>query len=232
MLEVRPMISCKAFAIKRRGIVFMLLGIAVLLLSCTDTNCPTVCDECGENGISRPTPDSLLSFLAEAYEGRDIDAYSEALHDYYEFEFTPDIADSLGLPPDRSWWGKEMDVASTGNMFDDVHVNHIEFNLSQFDVRSDWQDCWREFISDDPPETTLIQGLCQNFEPDIKVYMEEPGQEERILWVHESILGIMVIPDPSSEGEWVVVRIVETKRDPLTSATEPSTWGGIKGMFK
>ncbi|MFH1314076.1 MAG: hypothetical protein ABIJ00_12735 [Candidatus Eisenbacteria bacterium] len=224
--------SRTVFATSRCGMMFILLSTVALMFSCTDNNCVTVCDECEETGPLRLTPDSLLNFLAEAYEGKDIDAYSEALHEYYEFEFTDDIADSLGLPPERSWWAKEMDVASTGNMFDHVNVNDVEFHLAEFGVGLDWQDCSHEFISGDPPETTLIQGICQVFEPDIKVYIEEPGQEERILWVHGSLLAIMVTPDPNSEGEWVVLRIVETKKNPLVSAPEPSTWGGIKGMFK
>jgi hypothetical protein len=210
----------------------LLMLVGILAFSCTEQNCTTVCDEDEECGGLRATPDSLLNFLAEAYEGRTIAAYGGALHEYFEFEFTPDIADSLGLPPDSPWWDKERDMTSTGIMFDDVHVSHIEFHLSEFGIGFDWDECWREFITGDPPDTTLIQGVRKVFEPEIKVYIDEPGQEERILWVHESLLDIMVTPDPNSEGEWVIVRIMEIKKNPLMFATQPSTWGLIKYLFK
>jgi hypothetical protein len=210
----------------------LLLVVTVFVVSCTEKNCVTVCDECREECGLRPTPDSLLSFLAEAYEGKNLEAYSEALHDSFQFEFTDDIADSLGLPPESPWWAKDQDVASTENMFENAHVRWIECEFSPFGVGMEWRDCEHEFISGDPPDTTLIQGVCKVFEPEIKVYIEEPGQEERILWVHESILAVMVTPDPYSEGEWVIVRLVETKKNPLMSATEASSWGSIKAMFK
>ncbi|MFH1314075.1 MAG: hypothetical protein ABIJ00_12730 [Candidatus Eisenbacteria bacterium] len=223
--------SCNTVSVRRCGMMFMLLGMVVLVFSCADNNCVTICDECEETGPGRELPD-ILRVFSWAYEQKDIDAYSEALHEYYEFEFTDDIADSLGLPPDRSWWAKDMDVASTGIMFEDAHVKDIEFHLNEFGIGSDWVDCSHEFISGDPPETTSIEGMCQVFEPEIKVHMDDPWYEERILWVHESLLAIMVTPDPNSEGEWVILRIVETKKNPLVLATEASTWGSIKAMFR
>jgi hypothetical protein len=202
--------------------VWVLLAILLGLLAATGCG---VSDNGGNGPVTdynRKTPDNLLNFFGYAYEEEDPELYDEALDFYFEFEFTDEVADSLGLPKDSPWWGKEEDKASTENMFDDAHVKKIEFHLERSGVGSDWEDCWREFITDDPPETTLIQGVCEIFEPEIKVYIEEPGEEERILWVHESLLDIMVRPDPEQPELWTILRIKETKKNPFAASTQLS----------
>ncbi|MFH1314077.1 MAG: hypothetical protein ABIJ00_12740 [Candidatus Eisenbacteria bacterium] len=229
--------SCNAFTVRRFSTILVVLSLGVLVFSCADHNfSPIFKVDPGGPVYTRTTPDNLLEFLADAYEREDIDAYSEALHPYFEFEFTVDIADSLGLPRESPWWGKEEDIQSTRNMFDDPDVIGIEMHLDPFGAGSAWEDCWRQFIWGDPPETTLIQGLCQVFEPGIKVHIQEPGEELWIFWVHESLLDIMVTPDPEEEGLWVVLRIKETRKYPVIhpqgEATVASSWGSIKAMFR
>jgi hypothetical protein len=240
--------SCNEFIIRRYCLVLVALAIIALMASCFEDDCDRVCDGSADD-VLRGSPDSLLDFLADAYEGEDIDAYGEALSDYFEFEFTEDIADSLGLPGDAPWWGREEDIQSTSNMFDDPEVADIQMTLQRLTVDPVWADCGRWFVRGDPPESTYITGLHEVFEPDIKVTVAD-SQEPIIFWVHRwSLLDIMVTPDPTSEGEWVVLRIKETLKpgysvgltqttfgEPCVpkprASTLPSTWGSIKAMFK
>jgi hypothetical protein len=212
--------------------VLVAASLVMVLLSCTEKNCLTVCEVCQECARSREHPDSLLVFLADAYEGKNIEAYSSALHESFLFEFTPEIAESLGLCDTLPFWHKADDIASTQNMFSDPDVKLIEMEFCEAFVGDYWEDCWREFITVDPPETTLIQGLCLMFEPEIKVHIEKPDEDPRVLWVGESLVDVMVAPDPRDEGQWVFVRIKEVPKSPWMSATEPSTWAGIKRMFQ
>jgi hypothetical protein len=150
--------SCFASSVRRAGTLLLVLSLGLLLVSCEEDDCVTGCNQCSPQKL-RTSPDHLLSFLADAYEAEDVDAYGEALSDYFEFEFTPDIADSLGLPQDCPYWGKEEDIASTLKMFDDPDVANVEIHLAPWGVASTWEYCRREFIIGDPPETTLINGL-------------------------------------------------------------------------
>ena len=162
----------------------------------------------GPPDIDRTSPDRLLNYFAYAYENQEIDRYDEAIDDYFEFEFTPDVADTLGLPEETPWWGKVEDRQSTLNMFNAEEVKSVEFHLTETGVNAPWEDCGRWFLIGDPPESTFIMGLCKEFEPDIKVTIEE-AVEPRILWVNTSLLDIMVRPDPNDPELWTILRIRE-----------------------
>jgi hypothetical protein len=201
-----------------RRSIWILLGISLGMLTATGCWNPFSSGGGGGNGggtdIHRGDPDALLNFFAYAYEDQDIDLYEIALDDSFEFEFTEDVADSLGLPEDSPWWGKDEDRQSTLNMFNAPDVKSVEFHLSKVGIGTDWEDCYREFIKGDPPETTRVRGLCQDYEPDIKVTIEQPGEEPRQLWVNDSYLAITVRPDPKEPELWTILRIVETKQNP------------------
>jgi hypothetical protein len=198
----------------RRGALFMLV-VSLGLLTAMGCWNPFSSDDGGGGGgggkpdIDRTNPDKLLNFFAYAYENQDIELYREALDDYFEFEFTEDVADSLGLPEDTPWWGKEEDVQSTLNMFNAEDVQSVSIILAEVGVGAPWEDCTRRFINGDPPETTYINGLCKDFEPDIKVTVDE-GDEPTIYWVNTSYLAIMVRVDPHDPGLWTILRIKET----------------------
>jgi hypothetical protein len=177
-------------------------------------------------------PDGLLECFAISYSIQAIRMCGQALDELFEFESAEDVADSLGLPPDRPWWGKTNDMQSTLNMFDACHVTVVEL---------DWEACIHQFIdtSTAPPETTMIEGVCRMFEPDVRVYIEEPGEEPWIIWANSTLLDIMVRPDPDEPGVWTILRIKERYKYPVragqlragVSGTEGSSWGSIKAMF-
>jgi len=245
--------SCNEVSFKRRPTVVVMAIVSCLFaltLSCSESKCPSTCDVIPL--YPRPSANDLIEFFAGAYEEEDIEKYSVALSEFFEFEFTPDVADSLGLPEETPWWGKTDDIASTENMFGAPEVPKIQIDLDQ-SGSSSWESVVHRHIGpdgDDPgdePDTTEIEGLGKEFEPDIKVWIDRPDEDVFILWVNNSLLDIWVAPDPDSPGHWVILRIKEMEKpglallpeDPGTrsiqtqsAASEPSTWGGIKSMFR
>jgi hypothetical protein len=162
----------------------------------------------GGNGhevrYDRTTPDKLLNFFSQAYEDQDIDKYDESLDLAFHFQFTQEVADSLGLPPDQPWWGKVEDLASTGNMFDNPEVTSIAMDMIR---RIPWYAC-TDSITD-------LDGLCSVIEPDIKVTVERAGESEpTTYWVNNSRLDVMVIQDRNDSDLWTILRIEEYLKNP------------------
>ncbi len=147
------------------------------------------------------TRDGLLNFFANAYENRDLERYSEALHDKFQFQFTPEVAESIGLPADEPWWGKTEDVASTNNMFNEQTVTRIKMDLPD----PNWFPCR---VIRDPADT--LDGFCTRVTPDIRVTIEEPGKEELILLVNKSWLDIAITLDPNDDELWQIIGIEES----------------------
>jgi hypothetical protein len=192
----------------RRG-GWVIVGLSVLILLVAGCWNPFSSDDGGGGGGPvkyERTRDGLLNFFANAYENRDLERYSEALHDKFQFQFTPDVAESIGLPADEPWWGKTEDVASTNNMFDEQTVARIKMDLPD----PNWFPCRviRQNLEPLPPDT--LEGFCARVEPDIRVTIEEPGKEELILVVNRSWLDIAITPDPNYEKLWQIIGIEES----------------------
>ncbi len=167
----------------------------------------------GKNGggseINRELMDNLVDFLAFAYERREIEKYEEALDDRYLFEFTEDVADSLNLPPDEPWWGKEEDVRSTENMFEDPEVTNIVMDLSN--KISEWAPI-EEIRPREGGGVDTINAFVARFEPLIIVTVEKPGAEPTNWEVRDSWVDIWATPDPNYEGLWTILRIKEIRK--------------------
>ena len=84
-------------------------------------------NQCGAHCPARIHPDSLLLALACSFNEKDVDVYSDLLHDDFLFVFVPEVAESLGLPPDEQWWGIMEDVVATRAIFEDSTVTEIVF---------------------------------------------------------------------------------------------------------
>lgn len=146
----------------------------------------------GEPDTDRTTPERLIDFFADAYERKDIEKYGESLDDGYLFVFTPQDADSLGLPPDEPWWGKTEDLASTTKMFEDSDVSDVQM----------------EILGKDGPWPTE-DGVEYRIDPSIKVTIEPAGEEPTTYWVYQSYLYAEIIVDPYDGDLWVFKRITE-----------------------
>ena len=153
----------------------------------------------------RTNQDNLMNFFAQAYEDKDILDYDDALDVSFLFQFTPEVAESLKLPEDKPWWGKTEDVISTGNMFEEPTVTDI---VMDYEYVVDWYTCW-DSLTTEFGKDTLFSGLCARLKPDIKVTIETPGTEPRILWVNNSWLDVMVVPDRFEDELWTILRIQE-----------------------
>jgi hypothetical protein len=212
--------------------VILALGVFLIAVTvfCSSDKKTNVKGDDGDHPVPS-SPEGALEALAHYYEAQDVSGYAGVLCEDYLFLFTAEVAESLTLPEEKPWWGKTEDLVSTGNMFDDATVKSVRLNYMYL---TDWEPCY-----DERPDTTYT-GLCCRVEPDIKVSLERHGYEPRTLWVNDSWLDVMVVPDPHAEGYWCVLRIEEVRksgkvvRGRLTgsaSATEASTWSGIKAVW-
>jgi hypothetical protein len=185
-------------------------GVWILLTACFVTLLVAGCwNPFGTNGdgnkkdpiqFNRESPDNLVAFYADKYERKDSDGCEESLHDSFLFQFTPEVAEIIGLPADEPWWGKTRDLESTENMFDAVTVTDINMDMGDptwtltQEVREDitFQDCRLARVS-----------------PIIQVEVIEEGKEPTILQVDRSWLDIVVITDPNDPKLWQILRINE-----------------------
>ena len=204
---------------RRIPVAIVILSLA-LLLSCSDdktVNTP-------EPEYSRGTPEDLLAAFSYSLEQRDIDIYAECLDEGYVFQFTDWDAYVVGLPEAEPWWGRTEDIACMANIFDCEDIIVIQCDLP---IKSG------PWATDD--------GLGYRLDPSIKFTYEEPGAVEPMTyWVYRSWLDVEVIPDPYDSEKWVFRGIVEVMKEgstggpahPLEAATEASTFGGVKAMFR
>ncbi len=208
-------------------LIVPVLGIS-LMLSCSSDKGTEIDDpDCPD----RTTADGLLKMFANAYAEMNLLDYDECLDESFLFMFTDEIADSLGLPQDEPWWGKTEDIISTRNMFEDPVVLNVAFS---YEALGEWAPC--HAVRDD----TTFSGFCRTFDPLIEVTVSAHSEYDPILKfrVDDSFLDVMVVPDRFTDGLWCILRIEEVKKQHLRSpvvsevtATEPSTWGGIKSMW-
>jgi hypothetical protein len=250
-LDASEVIRCGRCEMTRVLITLLVVSMAAISLTCsesrlTDPKDQEMCDEVGAGApwegkmAERYDPDGLVKHYAASYARRRLLACNRALDDLFEFEFTPEVADSMGLPPEAPWWRKVHDIGATMRMFEDPSVTQIQMTLDP--VGTAWEDCARWFVHPfaDPPETVYVAGLCRTFEPDIRVYIDMGGGEPIALWVNATLLDIMVRPDPVEPGGWKIVRIMERHKPMASSrpllagatATEGTTWGEIKSLYR
>ena len=194
----------------RRG-AWILIGASLMIIMMAGCWNPFSSDEGGNGGnpeVYKRTRDGILNFLANAYETKDIQKYGIALYDRFQFQFTPDVAESIGLPADEPWWGRTEDIASTENMFGTPTVSHIQMELPN--PAWFWCQVIRENEEGVPPDT--LEGFCTRVTPDIRVTIEEPGKEELILKVDRSWLDIDITPDPNDDELWQIIAIEESRQ--------------------
>lgn len=168
-------------------------------------------------------PDMATHMLAHAYENLNLGLYDELLHSDFRYEFTPEDADSLGLPPDEPWWYKVPDVQSTQRLFEDPELISIRMDLERVTSWSLHTD-----------SLTGLQGRLAQFEPDIRITVDF-GPEPIIFLINGSVLDIFVVPvQDGGPADW---RVLSIKESIVFSSggnvlTEPLTWGSVKIMYR
>jgi hypothetical protein len=212
--------------LKRAQFLVLPVLVVLLLFSCSDPESPPIVEE-----VDRSDPDNLLLVFAKSYKEKDLADYDECLDQDFLFQFTEDIADSLGLPRFEPWWGKTEDLSSTGNMFGSPNVTDIGFN---YEWIGEWIAC------QEVREDTTFSGLCRRMEPLIRVVTVVGGDDPYLMYrVDDSFVDVTVVPDRFTNGMWTVLRMNEVKKRQLLgsavsqfSATEPSSWGSIKSLWR
>jgi hypothetical protein len=213
---------------RRAQFLIIPLLAAMFLFSCSDSESPPLTED---PSYDRTTPDNLLVMLMGSYKEQDLDGYAECLDKDFLFQFTEDVAHEIGLPQMEPWWGKTTDLASTGMMFEDPHVESIT--------------CTYEVVGSWMPHTVLrsdttFSGLFHRIDPLIEVAVAVsgcPGDPWVTYRVDGSWLDIVVVQDRFAEGHWCILSIQELEKSPGTqlgsagTATEPSTWGNIKSLW-
>jgi hypothetical protein len=210
---------------KTELLLMLVLVVTLILGSCSSDRISSE----GRTGCIKPADgDELLTALAEYYEDEDLECFTALLCEDFEFCFTSDVADSLGLPPESPCWGKMDDTTSTGRMFRDPVVVDIKMDYVRV---TDWEPCFEE-----RPESTYT-GLCCRIDPEIRVTVTRPQEETLTLWVNSSWLDVTVIPCPGADS-WCLLELEEREKMRLgmpgairAAATEASTWGGIKALW-
>ena len=224
----------------RNTLWWLLIFMVVLSLSCstdrhTGVDAGSALPSSGLTGpeerkyAERGNADEAVACMMTAYEREHLAVYARALDEEFRFQFLPEVAESLGLPPGEPWWGKANDLTSTQNMFGAAFVANINASLVRL---TGWTACT------DP--VTDRDGMCARFEPDILITIEEPGQEPVIFWVSQTWVDVTAVPDQYEPGLWCILALVEVGKDPgiladargRTLAAEGISWGDIKAMYR
>ena len=172
----------------------------------------------------RSNVDCLLRAFEWALEYRDIELYQECLSDDFRFIFDPVDHDSAGVVPDKPWWGKTQDVTTMSALFADEYLTSIICDLE---------------ISYGP--WVVEGGLGCRLEPYMVFTVYPPAGDFIYYVVGDSWLDIEIVADPYMPGKYVVREMEEVVKVPLAAVSrpgpqalgsEPSTFGGIKAMYK
>jgi hypothetical protein len=202
----------------RRWAALLVVAVAgaLLLSSCGKDCCPAP----KVTYPNRETPRGLLDYFAKSFEDKNLARCGECLWESYVFRFNPEDWDSAGVTPEKPYWGKTEDIASTEHMFASSAVTSIRFELHQY-------------VTDFTGPDTLLTAIVR---PAIDVTIEMPPGEEPITkQVRKSWLHFVLRPDPQNEHLWVIRQIQEEIVDLQlghSAATEACTFGSLKTLFK
>jgi hypothetical protein len=197
------------------------LAVAVALLAgapgCNDDDENPVVPQ----GPSRASIEALLTeFFEVAYQSKDGALYAEMLSPDFEFEFLQADAESLQdrgiIPAGQAWWNRDADLGSTNRMFGSANVGGIALNITI------------ESIGPDSAGTQLVATSV-----DLSV-TTRPSDPDPLNLVVRSKQSFLVGKDPADAAKWVVVRQIDSDvpaKDGAAGATEPTTWGSIKGIY-
>lgn len=178
-----------------------------------------------EDGCCLPdTPDNLVAALECAIETKDLELYEGLLHDAYLFYFVDYIADSLGLDPGASWWGKTKDVSSTANLFAD---GNAEFSVAFLPEDDSWTPCQVE------RGDATYTGYFRRYTAELDLIIESPGSEPVHMVGDEAYIDIVVAPNPFISGHLAVLEMEEVLKTPYAAPlTPPLTWSAVKAMYE
>ncbi len=222
---------------RRTGVILFALVVALgaFALGCDDDDGtgigpPTGCIDCPPPP-KRDTPENLLmNWFEQAYSERDSILYAEMLCDPFTFEFLVPDADSLRdvLGPDN-FWGRALDLRSTGALFRSNEVTGITLNIL--------------VLSNDPYYADACYG-CRLLDATVTLRIATTGDgTEPLIFTVDSPQTFVTKPALGDSTLWCLLKQIDrprsvAKRDgsmtPFAAevpAAEQTTWGKIKGIF-
>jgi len=200
------------------------LAVAVgFLASCADLDFSPDLPPVGP-AVQRDTPAHVLQYFCETLEGGFVGAYSEALAEGYRFNFMEEDWDRAGVTGSAPYWGKTEDVEAMQNLLESEYLVSITCDGLVPVVDPYYND-------------SVFVMIC---DVDLKVTLDDPQRGMTTYWVKESWLTFSLRPDPLNARLWVISEIAEAIEPQACtgyllraeSATEPTTFGSIKAMFK
>jgi hypothetical protein len=153
---------------------------------------------------SRSTPQELLTtWFENAYARKDSILYEQMLDPQFQFEFLQEDAELLQaqqvLPAGQTWWGKTLDLGSTGAMFGSPNVTDVSLNMNIELVDTNYTD-------PNCPECVQVQTQV-----DLNVTTTRPGEDD-LTFIVLSPQDFLVRPDPTDPTQWVIYRQFDKPR--------------------
>ncbi|MFN0152087.1 MAG: hypothetical protein ACKVU1_15405 [bacterium] len=204
-----------------------ILALGALVSGCSDNvgEIPPM-EQDDDDAPLRTTPIELLtSYFETAYSNRDSILYTAMLDSAFTFEFLQADADSLrDVLGEENFWGRTLDLRSTGSLFRNSDVTSITLNLA-VNANSVYlgQDC----VGCRKLETTVT----------LRVATVGDGTEPLIFTVDSPQTFIAKLN--TADSLWVLWQQIDrprsaAKTDPSGAGTgvESKSWGEIKGLYR
>lgn len=171
------------------------------------------------------TREGVLTKIESAYNKRRIDWYNAVLDQNFIFYLAP--RDVVGNMPDS--WNRADEIDLNTRLFDRNYTT-LPCQSIFMDIRSEEGLSWTEVIPESAPTETWYQTtLFYNFRFDISPNTFIPNTGAKAVF---TVRNAGTAEDP----HWTLVEMSDLNGSPLmnaaAAATEPTTWGGVKVMYR
>jgi hypothetical protein len=169
--------------------------------------------------------EGVLTEIENAYNKRRIDKYNATLDPNFIFYLAP--GDVVGSMPDS--WNRADEIDLNTRLFDKNYTT-LPCQSIYMDIKAEDGLSWVEIIPESAPTETWYQTtLFYNFRFDISPNTFIPNTGSKAVF---TVRNAGTDEDP----HWQLVEMRDLGGDPLmnatAAATEPTTWGGVKVMYR
>ena len=173
----------------------------------------------------RSTPGGVLTKIESAYNKRRIDWYNGVLDQNFTFYLAP--GDVVGNMPDS--WNRADEIDLNTRLFDRNYTT-LPCQSIYMDIRIEEGLIWTEVIPESAPTETWYQAtIYYDFRFDISPNTFIPNTGSKAVFTVRNA-------GTSEAPHWQLVEMRDLGGDPLINATaagtEPTTWGGVKVMYR
>jgi len=171
------------------------------------------------------TPGGVLTKIESAYNKRRIDWYNGVLDQNFTFYLAP--GDVVGNMPDS--WNRADEIDLNTRLFDRNYTT-LPCQSIYMDIRLEDGLSWVELTPESAPTETWYQiTLYYDFKFDISPNTFIPNTGSKAVFTVRNA-------GTDEAPHWQLVEMRDLGGDPLINATaagtEPTTWGGVKVMYR